>query len=341
MKTSEKGIRVRASLFTLTVDIEGVIGVAEKRQFESEDERVATYEKFRRTLQRIEQSKARRIVVNIRSLGGDVGDALLIYEALRASGREVITRCYGYVASAATIIAQAADKGRREVAASSLYLIHRCHGSYEGNVEELEEARNMLSQSDRRLAEIYAERAGRGVDEILELMGANSGRGRWLSPSEAVALGLADKVIEREKKGPAAELNFASGDLPPLPEAIENMKLNPDKKAKSGAAQDGAPAAGSGRKSVDDSNAKSVAGHTKTAAGQNTQIADTEEYDRPTSQVQVGLSARVMKLYEAKSPFEQARPTTVETTEDPSLKNKSLSANQLAYMNDARAISDR
>ena len=221
MKKRIEGIRVRAGLLALTVDIEGTIGVPESEQFENEAERVATYEKFRRSLERIQKSNARNIVVNIRSTGGDVEDALLIYEALRESGCRVTTRCYGYTASAATIIAQAASPGRRQVSASSLYLVHRCHSLCEGNVEELEATRNLLEESDKRLAAIYAERSGHSVEEMLALMSDNGGRGRWLSPDEVVGLGLADKIIgssRKEREGAMASV-VLDESLPPIPVA--------------------------------------------------------------------------------------------------------------------------
>ena len=106
------------------IDIEGTIGVAEEWQFDEPEERVATYERFREAVRRIGAVEAQRIVVNIRSTGGDVNDALLIHDALKQTGAHVTTRCYGYVASAATIIAQAASEGCREISANALYLIH-------------------------------------------------------------------------------------------------------------------------------------------------------------------------------------------------------------------------
>ena len=43
----DEGIKIRAGLFSLSVDIEGTIGVPESEQFENEEGRVATYAQFR------------------------------------------------------------------------------------------------------------------------------------------------------------------------------------------------------------------------------------------------------------------------------------------------------
>ena len=178
------------------IEIEGTIGIPEEWQFEHPDERVATYEKFRRMVAEISDLETARIVVNIRSTGGDVNDALLIYEALRSTEAEITTRCYGYTASAATIIAQAASEGCREVMGGALYLIHNSISAVEGNAEELAAHTDLLRKTDERLAEIYSQRSGRPAEEFALLMAENNGRGRWLSPEEVLEAGLCDKVVE-------------------------------------------------------------------------------------------------------------------------------------------------
>lgn len=212
----EQTIKIKNCADRTIIDIEGTIGVAEEWQFENPESRVATYERFRESVSRIADIRNAKIRVNIRSTGGDVNDALLIYEALRATGAHVTTCCYGYTASAATIVAQAASEGERYVAPSSLYLIHNSLCSTEGNADELQAEVDMLRQTDCRIAEIYASRSGRDVEQIKELMSVNGGRGRWLSPEEAIAEGLVDSIdpeiasrntesiIERTKRGVSA-----------------------------------------------------------------------------------------------------------------------------------------
>lgn len=190
-------IKIKNEADSTTIDIEGIIGIAEEWQFENPESRVATYERFKESVSRIADIRGSEIRVNIRSTGGDVNDALLIYEALRATGAVVTTCCYGYTASAATIVAQAASPGRRLIAPSALYLIHNSLCSAEGNAEELEAEVAMLRQTDARLAEIYATRSGRSVEEISALMSESGGRGRWLSPAEAIAEGLVDSLDEQ------------------------------------------------------------------------------------------------------------------------------------------------
>lgn len=226
-------IKIKNEVNLTTIDIEGTIGMEESWQFDNPDSRVATYERFRESVSQIADIQNSEIRVNIRSTGGDVNDAILIYEALRATGAKVTTCCYGYTASAATIVAQAASEGCRLIAPSSLYLIHNSICATEGNAEELQAEVEMLHQTDMRLADIYATRSGRDIEEIKALMAENGGRGKWLSPEEAIAMGLVDAVedvvaptttfTERTKQAVVALLNHlgitaeASSVEPPHP----------------------------------------------------------------------------------------------------------------------------
>ena len=197
MKTK---IEIRNDASVCTIDIEGVIGVSEESQFASSSQSVATYERFKEEVAKIRDIEAEEVIVNIRSTGGDVNDALLIYESLVSLNAKIVTRCYGYTASAATISAQAASEGCREISASALYLIHLSSSVVEGNIADLNERIVLLEKTDERLALLYAQRSGRDKEEFMALMSENGGRGRWLSPEEAVAAGLADVVVGAEEQ---------------------------------------------------------------------------------------------------------------------------------------------
>ena len=205
-------IQINNSAEVCQIDIEGTIGIPEEWQFDDPEARVATYERFRGALRGIAGIEAPEVVVNIRSTGGDVNDALLIHDALSQLPARITTRCYGYTASAATIIAQAASEGCREISANALYLIHTAVCATEGNAAELAGKLDLLHQTDSRIASVYAARSGRPAAEFEALMAENNGNGRWLSPEEAVAAGLADKVVEAaERPAPSLAKNIARG----------------------------------------------------------------------------------------------------------------------------------
>ncbi|MBQ9137085.1 MAG: Clp protease ClpP [Alistipes sp.] len=182
-------INISATATVATIDIEGIIGS------QSESGAITTYQALSERLQQIEAIQAPMVVVNIRSVGGSVADALLIYEALRSLDAHITTRCYGYTASAATVIAQAASEGSREIASTALYLIHNSSCIAEGNAASLAQQAELLRKTDERIAAIYAANSGRSADHFAELMARNGGDGVWLSPEQAVEAGLVDTII--------------------------------------------------------------------------------------------------------------------------------------------------
>ncbi|MBQ6870061.1 MAG: ATP-dependent Clp protease proteolytic subunit [Alistipes sp.] len=204
-------INIDNSAGVATIDIEGTIGMPNF----TESDKVATYEEFKSKIVEVKSANPRKVVVNIRSTGGDVNDALLIYDALKeVSNAETI--CYGYTASAATIIAQAAAQGKRKMSANGLYLIHRASTSVEGNAGEFEAKIDLLRKTDERIAAIYAEASGRPAEEFVALMGENNGNGKWLNAEEALAAGLIDEITSKTKI--TNEFNPEEQGLPALPQ---------------------------------------------------------------------------------------------------------------------------
>lgn len=227
-------ITIRNEAQRCYIDIEGTIGVSEECQWESADNRVATFERLRQEVKRIAEINADEVIVNIRSTGGDVNDALLIYDALRGIDAHITTRCYGYTASAATIIAQAADEGARELSANSLYLIHSATCSIDGNSHSLASRAELLRKTDERLAELYALHSGGDAEFYATLMAENQGEGRWLTAEEAIEAGLADAIIDDEAEGDIAAESVESAEQTTEEEAEEPMPQNVAKNEKKG-----------------------------------------------------------------------------------------------------------
>lgn len=144
------------------------------------------------------------IIVEIMSTGGLIDEAIKIYNVLDNavnSGIIVKTFCYGYVASAATVVAQAASPGERHISSGSLYLIHKCVvDDEEMTSEECSYIAETLRDRDEWLVKLYGEKCQfLGEDGAKLLMEENGGRGRWLDYNEAIAFGLADEVCEISK----------------------------------------------------------------------------------------------------------------------------------------------
>ncbi len=319
-------IKITNSQDSVTIDIEGTIGVPEQWQFDEPQQRVATYETFRSTLQQIETLEAKSVVVNIRSTGGDVNDALLIYEALISLPSTITTRCYGYVASAATVIAQAASEGLREISPNALYLVHNSQCAVEGTAHELTQRLELLRKTDERLAELYARRSGGEAATFTALMGEENGAGRWLNAQEAIEIGLADKVIEGQV---VEEVTTEQSEQP------ETEEVAPVSEAEEGVIAKALV------------QVRGMIGRIGERLGvtQNQENNETKQVVKPATKSPVAESsteritsanrASQIALTEGQNLIRRSR---VSPHEDPSLNEARRSANESAYEYDARRL---
>jgi len=146
---------------------------------------------------------SRALEVHINSPGGDVFDGISIYNAIAQRPGPVTTVVDGLAASAASFIAQAGKT--RLVSPGSMMMIHDASGICIGNAAEMEEMAQLLGTVSGNLADIYAAHAGKTPDEWRDAMRAET----WYKADDAVAAGLADRLLER----PAPEGATASFDL--------------------------------------------------------------------------------------------------------------------------------
>ncbi|MGV1793859.1 head maturation protease, ClpP-related [Rhizobium sp. A37_96] len=131
------------------------------------------------------------VIVRINSPGGDVFTAEAIFTILSMSPAQITARIEGLAASAATLIAMAAD--RVEIASNGFMLIHEPYsGGAGGTADELRIASEDLQRLTDRYVEAYAKKTGQSQEDVLALMKEN----RLLSAQEAVEFGLCDEVID-------------------------------------------------------------------------------------------------------------------------------------------------
>lgn len=154
-----------------------------------------TAEDFARDLATV---TAGEIEVQISSPGGDVFDGVAIFNALRVHPARVTTRVDGVAASVASVIAQAGD--HRVMLSGAQMMIHEAWGIAIGPAAEMREYADLLDRQNDNIATIYAAASGGSAEDFKALM---AGGDKWLSAAEAVELGLADEVVEPERKSKA------------------------------------------------------------------------------------------------------------------------------------------
>ncbi len=134
------------------------------------------------------------VLVYLNSPGGDAFEGVAIYNLLREHKGEVTIRVLGMAASAASVIAMAGDK--IELGEATSIMIHSAWGVVVGNRNDMRDFADMLDKLDRSIADVYAQRSGQKVDDVLQMMSDET----WMYGEDAVSKGFADYVMPPEKK---------------------------------------------------------------------------------------------------------------------------------------------
>lgn len=127
--------------------------------------------------------------VHINSPGGDVFDGLAILNALRSHPAKKTVTVDGLAASAASFIAMAGDTIK--MSPQSMMMIHDASGLCMGDARDMRDLADLLDKTSENIANVYAQRTGKPVDEWRKAMLAET----WYTDQEAVDAGLADMIV--------------------------------------------------------------------------------------------------------------------------------------------------
>jgi ATP-dependent Clp protease protease subunit len=132
----------------------------------------------------------------IHSPGGSVDAGLAMYDTMQFIKPDVSTICMGMAASMGALLLSAGAPGKRYCLPHARMLIHQLLGGIpmsQGTDIEIT-AREMLRRK-KELNEVLASHTGQPYDKI----DRDTDRDYWMTPDEAVAYGLIDKVMSREE----------------------------------------------------------------------------------------------------------------------------------------------
>lgn len=130
------------------------------------------------------------IDLRINSGGGDVFEAVAIYNMIKRHKAKVTAHIDGLAASAASVIAMAAD--RVVMPANSMLMIHNAWSIFMGDHVAMKKFAEDLEKINESVKRSYLDKnENLDVTELTALMDAET----WLSADEALEMGLADEVI--------------------------------------------------------------------------------------------------------------------------------------------------
>jgi ATP-dependent Clp protease, protease subunit len=142
----------------------------------------------------------------LNSPGGSIYAGLAIYDAMQFIKPDVQTICYGIAMSMGSMLLAGGAKGKRLTLPNSRILIHQPSGGYQGQSTDVEIHAKEILALRARVDEIYAKHTGQPVERVH----ADMDRDRYFTGPEAVAYGLADRVIEHRQLAGNAR-GFAAG----------------------------------------------------------------------------------------------------------------------------------
>jgi ATP-dependent Clp protease protease subunit len=131
----------------------------------------------------------------INSPGGVVTAGMAIYDTMQFIKPDVQTIVMGQACSMGSLLAQAGAPGKRMILPNARHMIHQPSGGARGQATDIQIQAQEILKMKRYLTEIYVKHntAGKTFDEFT----AGMERDNFMSADEAVAYGLADKIITK------------------------------------------------------------------------------------------------------------------------------------------------
>jgi len=137
------------------------------------------------------QDSKKDITLYINSPGGLVTAGMAIYDTMQYVRSDIQTIVVGQACSIGSLLATAGTKGKRFMLPHGRHMIHQPLGGARGQATDVQIQANELLRWKDELVKIYEKHTGQPLDKLKDDME----RDKFMTPTEAVAYGLADKIV--------------------------------------------------------------------------------------------------------------------------------------------------
>jgi ATP-dependent Clp protease protease subunit len=144
----------------------------------------------------LESESTAPITMFVMSPGGHVSSGLAIVDCMNFVKPEIHTIGMGMIASMGSFIAMSGTKGKRFLLPTTRTLVHQPSGGAQGQATDIERQAREILKLKTMLTQRYVDNCG-GTYEEWE---ARMDRDTVLSATEALELGLADKIISTREQ---------------------------------------------------------------------------------------------------------------------------------------------
>ncbi len=136
------------------------------------------------------------IFVYINSPGGSVSAMLAMYDTMQFIKPDVATTCMGLAASAGAFLLMAGTHGKRASLPNGRIMIHQPLGGTQGQVSDMVIMTEEALRTKKKIHELLAKHTGQPLEKIEK----DTDRNYFMSPEDARAYGLIDKVYESKRE---------------------------------------------------------------------------------------------------------------------------------------------
>lgn len=134
----------------------------------------------------------------INSPGGQVNSGLMIYNTMQYLNSPIFTCTMGIAASMGSLLAQAGEAGHRYIMPHARNMIHSVSSGTQGTIHDMNIAIKQTLLLNKELTEIYVKHNSAG--KTYEQLEQDMSRDYYMTATEAIEYGLADKIIEKKKR---------------------------------------------------------------------------------------------------------------------------------------------
>ena len=137
----------------------------------------------------------RDILFYINSPGGVVTAGMAIYDTMQFIKPDVSTVVMGQACSMGSLLSQAGAAGKRLILPNARHMIHQPSGGARGQATDMLIQVEEILAMKRNLTEIYVKHNSAG--QTFEDLTTDMERDNFMSAEQAVAYGLADKIVTK------------------------------------------------------------------------------------------------------------------------------------------------
>jgi len=138
------------------------------------------------------------ISLYINSPGGLVTAGMAIYDTMQFIRNDVVTICIGQAASMGALLLAGGAPGKRLALPNARVMIHQPLGGFEGQASDIMIHAEEMRKVKDTIINVLAHHSGQKVSKVTR----DVERDKFMSPDEARAYGLIDRVIHSWQDGP-------------------------------------------------------------------------------------------------------------------------------------------